>query len=261
MAREKFLIEQLLTPPLLGGNMLIMTLAYSQRTQDTAYLTTHYKILKQWTQYLIDEALIPQNQISTDDFAGNLTNQTNLALKGIIGIEAMASIANLTGNTVDGANYSNIAHSYITQWQTLGVAADAIPPHTTLAYGQNDTHGLLYNLYADRLLNLNLVSQSIFDMQSAFYPTVEATYGVPLDTRHEYTKSDWEMWTAAIASESTRNIFIEDLATWIHETPTNMAFTDLYDAQTGDWAVGPGHFSARPVVGGHFALLALQPAS
>jgi len=54
------------------GNMLIMTLAYAQRAKDTAYLTQHYKILNQWTQYLIADALIPANQISTDDFAGPL---------------------------------------------------------------------------------------------------------------------------------------------------------------------------------------------
>jgi hypothetical protein len=50
------------------------------------------------------------------------------------------------------------------------------------------TLGLLYNLYADRLLGLNLVPQSIYEMQSAFYPTVAQTYGVPLDTRNIVTK-------------------------------------------------------------------------
>jgi hypothetical protein len=50
------------------------------------------------------------------------------------------------------------------------------------------TLGLLYNLYADRLLGLNLVPQSIYEMQSAFYPTVAQTYGVPLDTRSIVTK-------------------------------------------------------------------------
>ena len=68
-------------------------------------------------------------------------NQTNLALKGIIGIGAMAQIASLTGNTADATNYTNIAHDYITQWQDLGIAHDANPPHTTLNYGANDTHG------------------------------------------------------------------------------------------------------------------------
>ena len=54
------------------GNMLIMTLAYAQRANDTAYLSQHYALLDQWTQYLIEEAMIPANQISTDDFAGAL---------------------------------------------------------------------------------------------------------------------------------------------------------------------------------------------
>lgn len=35
-------------------------------------------------------------------------------------------------------------------------------------------------------------------------------------------------------------------------------FTDLYETETGGWP-GP-HFKARPVVGGHFASLALQRA-
>ena len=134
------------------GNMLIMTLVYANRANDTAYLSQHYKILDQWTQYLIEDALVPMAQISTDDFAGALSNQTNLALKGIIGIEAMAVIANRTGNAASGANYTNIAHNYIDQWQRLGIAHDATPPHTTLSYGFNDTHGLLYNLYGDREL-------------------------------------------------------------------------------------------------------------
>lgn len=123
------------------GNMLIMTLAYAQAAQDSDYLSQHYDILNQWTGYLINEALIPADQISTDDFAGSLANQTNLALKGMIGIQAMAVIANLTGNSADYKNYSSIASSYIEQWYTLGVAQDASPAHTTLGYGLNDTHG------------------------------------------------------------------------------------------------------------------------
>ena len=54
------------------GNMVLMTLAYAQRASDNAYLTQHYDILDAWTQYLIIEALIPADQISTDDFAGSL---------------------------------------------------------------------------------------------------------------------------------------------------------------------------------------------
>lgn len=139
----------------------------------------------------------------------------------------MASIANRTGHSDTGANYSSIAHDYIHKWQTLGFALDASPPHATLSYGQNASWGLLYNLFMDRELGLGLVPQSVYDIQDTWYPTVFEKYGVvrcilptrffslfttlthrgwlrarkssssvannpstqPLDTRHSYTKS------------------------------------------------------------------------
>ncbi|KAI1380637.1 glutaminase A [Hypoxylon crocopeplum] len=240
------------------GNMIIMVLAYAQRANDDAYLTQHYPILKQWAGYLIDEALIPADQISTDDFAGSLANQTNLALKGIIGLRAMAEISDRTGNTDDAQMYLDTATSYISQWQGFGINSAADPPHATLSYGDADSHGLLYNLYSNSLLGFDadFVPQSVYDMQSDFYPTVALEYGVPLDTRHTYTKSDWEMWCAAISSVETRDTFIRLIAGWIDSTPTNKALTDLYDAGNGDYPAGL-QFTARPVAGGHFSLLAL----
>lgn len=54
------------------GNMVIMTLAYALKAGDSGYLNSHYRILKKWTGYLVNDALYPANQISTDDFAGSL---------------------------------------------------------------------------------------------------------------------------------------------------------------------------------------------
>ncbi|KAJ5692337.1 hypothetical protein N7462_001760 [Penicillium macrosclerotiorum] len=235
------------------GNMLIMTLAYARNAGDTDYLSTHYDILKKWTGYLVADALYPANQISTDDFAGSLANQTNLALKGMIGIQAMAVIANETGHTADFANYSSIAEEYITKWQELAIDDSTDVPHTTLSYGNSSSHGLLYNLFADAQLGLNLVPQSVYQMQSDFYSTVVNTYGVPLDTRHTYTKGDWECFAAAVASTDTRDMFIDHLATWVNNTPTNRPLTDLYDTVTGNYPSTT--FVARPVVGGYFAPL------
>ncbi|RMJ27040.1 Glutaminase [Aspergillus sp. HF37] len=238
------------------GNMVLMALAYAQKTGNTGYLQEHYPILLQWSGYLVGDALYPDNQMSTDDFAGFLANQTNLALKGMIGLEAMSVISDMTGHPEHARNHTRIAHDYIKKWQLLGVNHEANPPHSTLSYGDPKSHGLLYNLYADRELGLNLVPQWVYDMQSSFYPTVEKNYGVPLDTRHGYTKGDWECFVAAIASTETRDMFFRDLAVWINETPTNRALTDLYDTMTGDY---PGiTFAARPVMGGAFALLLLD---
>ncbi|KAI9738085.1 MAG: hypothetical protein M1818_005513 [Claussenomyces sp. TS43310] len=241
------------------GNMLITTLAYAQRTSDTAYLAQHYNILKQWTSYLVNDSLIPDNQLSTDDFQGTLSNQTNLALKGIIGIEAMAVIADLTNNTDDATKFSSIAGSYIAQWQKFAIVTDANPPHTNLDYQDSSSSGLLYNIYGDKLLGLDLVPQSVYDMQSTFYLSIAEEYGVPLDSRDDNGKTDWEMWAAAVASDDAKSMFISKLANWINTTPVNRGFPDLINVKTGDY--GTANFADRPVVGGHFALLALNGAT
>lgn len=68
-------------------------------------------------------------------------NQTNLALKGMIGLEAMAEMSRLIGEDADAKNYSSIAHDYIEQWMELGTNKEADPPHTVLTYNNRSTHG------------------------------------------------------------------------------------------------------------------------
>jgi hypothetical protein len=46
--------------------------------------------------------------VSTDDFAGWLALQTNLALKGIIGINAMSQIAKVAGKSGDASRFKVI---------------------------------------------------------------------------------------------------------------------------------------------------------
>lgn len=241
-----------------SGNMLIMTLAYAQRTGDTAYVDKYWNLLGKWADWLIsNNTVIPFNQISTDDFAGPLANQTNLALKGVIGLQAAAMLANLTGRVEKSNHYASVAKDWVGQWEGFGVAQDASPPHTTLNYGANNSHSLLYNLYGDALAQTNIIPRRIYEMQSEFYPTVEQKYGVVLDTRDLRTKSDWMMFCAAIAAKDTSAMFLRDIVKFINETPTNGPVTDLYKVNDGTYSPGAA-FRARPVVGGWFALLALN---
>ncbi|KAL8358009.1 hypothetical protein RB601_009440 [Gaeumannomyces tritici] len=244
------------------GNMIIMTLAYAQRAADDDYLRARLPKLRQWAAFLVDDSLVPANQLSTDDFAGTLANQTNLAIKGIIGLRAMAEIERRASSgaaelAVEQESFGAIASSYLDAWQRLAVNSAANPPHTTLSYNQPDSHGLLYNIYSDRLLNLGFVPQSVYDMQSTFYRSVELEFGVALDTRHTWTKSDWQMFAAAVADNETKTMFVSKLRKWIDATTSDRAMTDLYDASTGGYPGGGPTFVARPVMGGLFALLAL----
>ena len=241
-----------------SGNFILMSYAYYKFSGNKAWLSSHYGLLKQFATYLKQFSLIPAAQLSTDDFAGTLTNQTNLAIKGIVGLQAMAAVARVVGHPDDAAQFADTASHYYNLWESYAI--DPKGQHALLAYEWRSSWGLMYNIYPDKLLNLGIVNSSVYDMQSKFYPTVSQAFGVPLDNRHHYTKSDWMIWTAATSSANTRRLFVNALAFWLNSTSTDHPFTDLYETiDTGSYPSVPNGitFKARPVVGGHFALLAL----
>ncbi|KAK3378528.1 hypothetical protein B0H63DRAFT_480176 [Podospora didyma] len=215
------------------------------------WLTNSYELWEKWTGYLVRESLIPHNQLCTDDFAGWLANQTNLALKGIIGIKAMAEIADIVGKDEDAKRYRSISATYIEKWQEYGISRDQT--HAKLAYTWYGSWTTLYNLYADSLLCFHIpnkaaaptrekgtgwfwqkplggdtlnespfIPDKVYQMQSDWYHAVLQQYGLPLDSRHLYTKSDWEFFAAAVTSKKTRTEILGSIAKWVNETATGM---------------------------------------
>lgn len=265
--------------------------------QAKKWLEASYELWKQWTGYLVEYALEPHNQLCTDDFAGWLPLQTNLALKGIIGIKAFSELASLLDRSGDAQHYRNISDVYIKKWEQYGISRDG--SHAKLAYDWYGSWTTLYSLYADAVLCFHpsitsnssspifsahdspaegkaqhplspsndrripiahdFIPHAIYENQSTWYAAVMQKYGLPLDSRHLYTKSDWEFEAAAVASQSTRTQILDRVAKWINETSTDRGFTDLYETEgEGGWPVA--RFFARPVVGGHFAFLTLERA-
>ena len=252
-----------------------------------------YSLWKQWTSYLVEFSLLPHNQLSTDDFAGWLALQTNLALKGIIGIKAMAGIAEIANQKEDVEIFNNISRTYIAKWEQYGISRDKT--HAKVAYNWYGSWTTTYNLYADSLLCFHLghekatlsapsrssiagrielqkplmgsipgdkdgfVPKHIYQMQSDWYYAVRQKYGLPLDSRHLYTKTDWEFFAMAVAAPKVRAEILESVAKWVNETVTDRAFTDLHQTEGRGEFPGPNFF-ARPVVGGHFAFLTLEQA-
>lgn len=196
-----------------------------------------YSLWKKWTVYLVDESLVPRNQLSTDDFAGWLAFQTNLALKGIIGIKAMSKISETIGEVEDAKYYKNISDTYIKKWQEYGLSRDKT--YAKLAYDWYGSWTTLYNLYADSLLCFRLPDEAsgvssepfipdyVYKIQSDWYYNVRQDYGLPLDSRHTYTKSDWEFFAAAVTSKKTRTELLTNIATWVNETETGKASQSL----------------------------------
>lgn len=252
-----------------SGNMLIMTLAYTHTLDASAAQDWsngddgRYRLWQQWANYLVDFGLIPAGQLSTDDFAGPLANQTNLAMKALVGIRAMAELAQALDRNADADRYRQISDDYMEAFLEYAITPDDENgiQHTKLAYHWLGSWGSLYNQYADALLCFHVqdppfVPHNLYRAQSAHYRRVLHCYGLPLDSRHMYTKSDWEMWAAAIVSADMRGDLVAAMGKWVNETVIDRPLADLY------YTEGPGwtgiNFHARPVVGGHFAVLALE---
>lgn len=257
--------------------------------QAKQWVQRSYRLWKQWTGYLVEFSLEPHNQLSTDDFAGWLALQTNLALKGIIGIKAMAGLAEITDNHEDRKTYDNISKVYIAKWEEFGISRDKT--HAKLAYDWYGSWTTTYNLYADSLLCFHLgssnssvdsssiagryeyqkplkkiegdkdgfVPKHIYQLQSDWYWATRQKYGLPLDSRHLYTKTDWEFFAMAVAAPKVRAGILQSVAKWVNETVTDRPFTDLHMTEGRGEFPGPNFF-ARPVVGGHFAFLTLGQA-
>ena len=88
-----------------------------------------------------------------------------------------------------------------------------------------------------------------------FYATKANQFGVPMDPRHNYVKTDWLSWIAAMAGglngDEGFHMFFDPIYKSVNTTADRNPFTDLYD--TTDAHQSMSGFIARPVIGGLFA--------
>lgn len=266
------------------------------------WLTKTYPLWTQWTSYLVDYSLYPANQLSTDDFAGPLRLHTNLALKGIVGIKAMSELAAVLDLQDDVKYYRNISQVYVEKWQEYGMSRDGgraklaydwygswttlyslfadgvLGFHPTLTSNSSSTNNNdsdddtfvpdnaqfpLHASSAPRTKVRDFIPNIIYQTQSAWYHDALQHYGLPLDSRHLYSKLDWAFQAAAVASPSTRKSILDSVAMWVNESSiVDRPLTDLYFTEDdGGWPRGGPRFFCRPVVGSVFAFLALEGVS
>jgi hypothetical protein len=92
-------------------------------------------------------------------------------------------------------------------------------------------------------------------LEESYYGSAQLNeYGVPLDDRATFTKTDWLSWIAALGSQSQFDTLFAAIYRFANETPSRVAFSDWYETTTSR-VVG---FRARPVIGGLYAHIMLQ---
>jgi hypothetical protein len=226
-----------------SGNMLILVAALGREQGNWHVAERYWPQLSKWAEYLRSKGLDPENQLSTDDFAGHLAHNANLSIKAIEGLAAYSQIAAGLGKTAIAVEFAKTAKDMAEKWQQMAIDGD----HYKLAFDKSGTWSQKYNLVWDQLLNLNLFPARVRQTEMAFYLKHLNLYGLPLDNRADYTKLDWEIWTATLAQQPQDfNSVMTPIIKWINETTSRVPLTDWYDTKTGKQS----GFQARSVVGG-----------
>lgn len=234
-----------------AGNMILVTTAISMMEGNANYASKYWETLSTWANYLIENGLDPENQLCTDDFAGHLAHNANLSAKAIMAIAGYGEMARMLGKETTANKYIETAKRLAIEWEKMAFDGD----HYKLAFDKPGTWSQKYNLIWDKVFNMNIFPQKVFDTEIPFYLTKQNKYGLLLDSRAQYTKSDWVLWSACMSpDDATFQKFIDPIYTYANETTSRVPISDWHDTNTGKMM----NFKARSVVGGYYMKLLME---
>ena len=173
-----------------------------------------------------EKGVVLDNQLCTDDFAGHSTKNVNLAIKGIMGIACFGEICKALGK--ENA-YSEKSKEYADELcRVCGVKDTYLP----FSIDKKDTWSLKYNLVWDRVYGFNLFSSDIYKAETLLYREKLNKYGVPLDFRKDFTKTDWMLWAACL-DETNENVelFSEKIVAYLADALDKTCFSDWIETK------------------------------
>lgn len=230
-----------------AGNMILLVTAISVVEGNADYAKKHWNTLTTWANFLLEKGLDPENQLCTDDFAGHLAHNANLSIKAILGVAGYGKMAEMLGETEIAKRYISEAKEMAKAWVKMADDGD----HYKLAFDRPGSWSQKYNLVWDKLFDMNIFPEGIAEKEIPFYlkRQAEHKYGLPLDSRKDYTKSDWILWTACLAPDNnTFQQFVTPVYRYANETESRVPISDFHDTNDGKMQ----NFKARSVVGGYY---------
>ncbi len=226
------------------GNMLIMEANVALATGSADFAEKNIDTLVAWCEYLLKYGADPAEQLCTDDFAGHLEHNINLSLKAIMGIRGMSIIMEMLGRADEAAKYKEEAEKMAAIWHSTAKNADGT---TNLAFNLPNTFSMKYNMVWDKVWGTGVFTDEFMsgEVNNNFVHFNE--YGMPLDSRADYTKTDWMVWTATMAADrATFEKYIAPMWKAFDEMSTRTPMTDWYDTVSASEV----EFQNRTVQGG-----------
>ncbi len=236
-----------------SGNMILLVAAIAKIDGNMEFANRYWGLMTKWVEYLEEKGFDPENQLCTDDFAGHLAHNANLSIKAIQAIASYGMMCQMRGDKANAEKYLGMAKEMAEKWMKAADDGD----HYRLAFDKPGTWSQKYNLVWDTVLGLNVFPKEVAQKEMAYYRKVMKPYGLPLDNRQPYTKTDWEVWTATLAdNDQDFQMIIGGIYEFLNKSPSRVPFTDWYFTHDAK-QVG---FQARPVIGGVFMkMLADEP--
>ena len=231
------------------GNMIVMAATHAIASGDVSFAKANMDLLEQWANYLLQYGADPENQLCTDDFAGHLAHNCNLSLKAISGIIGLSLIYKMMGETAKADEFLAKAKELAADWAVRASNGDG---SYRLAFDRPGSFSMKYNIVWDKLFGTNVMDKDVIATEVASYKEKTYPYGLPLDNRKPYTKSDWLVWTATLAEDKeTFEEMVHHLWLTYNFSDSRCPMTDWYWVHTGQ-QVG---FRHRSVQGGLFIKL------
>ena len=232
------------------GNMLVMLESAIEFGADSRLAAAYRPTLDKWVNYLLTYGEDPGEQLCTDDFAGHLARNINLSAKALAGIMCYSRLVRRMGDTAAADRTEQQARAMAERWLSR-----AEGPEGTYLTFDGKGWSMKYNLAWDNVLGLGLFDKDFYTRETHSYLRRLNKYGLPLDSRADYTKSDWEIWTASLAQDKeTFDTIVHTVAEYLRNTPSRVAFSDWYNTKTGEYV----SFIARSVQGGMFMPMLLK---
>lgn len=232
-----------------SADMLIMLYNVYRLDKDAEFVKANLDLCEKWVRYLVEYGLKPENQLCTDDFAGHLANNLNLSVKATIGIASYAELLRETGDESGFRQYREKAEAFAKEISDFAKGKTHLPITWD---GDEDTFSLKYNFAFDKILNLGLFEQELYEKEVDYYLSKANEYGTPLDNRAVYTKSDWLMWVARLTDDAEKSkTVVRCINTFLKKSSDRVPFGDWYKSDSGNFI----EFRARSVQGGCFILL------